>query len=433
VPEYSLAIWHGINAPLLMSIGGVIGGVGLYLFLRRYTDLHGDVRRSLGRSLFLRLVRGLQRTAQALTDALENGSLQRYLGLLVLAALALAVLPLWNADMFAGSNAGQPLPAIGAVICAMVFANTAAVLWLRRRRLLALIVLGGIGLFVSLVFALLSAPDLALTQLLVEMVTIALMLLALNYLPEETPDEEPAWRRWRDGLIALGAGGGIAAVVYAILTRPFESVSVEMLARSLSEGGGSNVVNVILVDFRGYDTLGEIAVFGLAGIVVHALLSNARMRPTLRIDAPADPLVIPNLVGSLLFPLALAVSVYMFLRGHNEPGGGFIAGLVLAVPLLLQYVLSGLGAVQARLPVNYLGTIAIGLLIATLTGIGSWMLGYPFLTSSTPHPVLPVFGEVPLASAMAFDLGVFLVVAGSALLALSTLGGVSLREPRARP
>jgi multicomponent K+:H+ antiporter subunit A len=265
------------------------------------------------------------------------------------------------------------------------------------------------------------------------MVTIALMLLALNYLPDETPADEPAWRRWRDALIALGAGGGVAAMVYAVLTRPFDSVSVEMLARSLSEGGGSNVVNVILVDFRGYDTLGEIAVFGLAGIVVHALLANARMRPTLRVEAPADPLVIPNLVGSLLFPLALAVSVYMFLRGHNEPGGGFIAGLVLAVPLLLQYVLSGLGAVQARLPVDYLATIAIGLLIATLTGVASWAFGYPFLTSSTPHPVLPLFGEVPLASAMAFDLGVFLVVAGSAMLALATLGGVSLRAPRARP
>ncbi len=435
LPEYSLAVWHGVNAPLLMSIGGMLGGIALFLFLRRYTDLNGDVRKSLGRSIFLGLLRRLGVTAGWVTARVENGSLQRYLLLLVLATLAVAMAPYLRYDWQAGSSATQPLPLLGAVLGVLLVVACATVLRLRRQRLAALIVLGAVGLLVSLVFALLSAPDLALTQLLVEMVTVALLLLALNYLPSESPAEETRLRRGRDSVIALAAGGGVAAMVYAVLTRPFDTVASEILTRSVSEGGGTNVVNVILVDFRGFDTLGEIAVLGLAGVVVHALLGEARMRSLHPVDPDSrrDPLTIPALVGRMLFPLALAVSIYLFLRGHNEPGGGFIAGLVLAVPLLLQYVLTGAAQVEARLRLNYLMAIALGLLIATATGMASWVLGYPFFTSTFGHPVLPVVGELPLASAMAFDLGVFLVVAGTATLCLAMLGKIAERPARRQP
>jgi multicomponent K+:H+ antiporter subunit A len=431
-PEYSLAVWHGINAPLLMSLGGMVGGVLLYWLLRRYTNLHGDVRRSLGRSIFLWLLRKLGDFSEWLTAAVENGSLQRYLMLLVLAALALAVLPQLGNSLFQ-YRGGQPLPLLGALLALMLFVACAAVLRWRRQRLTALILIGAVGLLVSLAFALLSAPDLALTQLLVEMVTVALMLLALNYLPAETPIEESRLRRGRDALIAVAAGGGVAAMVYAVLTRPFDTVATEILTRSLPEGGGTNVVNVILVDFRGYDTLGEITVFGLAGLVVHALLVQSKIRSPHVAVGGSDALLIPNLVAKLLFPLALAAAIYLFLRGHNEPGGGFIAGLVLAVPLLLHYVLAGAGSTEERLRVNYIVAIALGLLIATATGAASWWFGYPFFTSSFIHPVLPLIGELPLASAMAFDLGVFLVVAGSALLALAMLGKAVERLPEPRP
>ena len=430
LPEYSLALWHGFNAPLMMSLAGTVGGVGLYWLLRRYTNLHGDVRSSLGRSIFLWLLRQLGRFSDWLTDLLENGSLQRYLLLLVLAAMGLAWLPFWANDLTLGAQAGQPLTVLGGAVTVLMWLSCLAVIAFRRQRLIALIVIGAVGLFVSLIFALLSAPDLALTQLLVEMVTVALILLALNYLPERSPAEESSSRRGRDAVIAITAGGGIMALVYAVLTRPLETVATQMLARSYSEGGGTNVVNVILVDFRGFDTLGEIAVFGLAGLVVHALLSEARLRPEVKVTARPDSLLIPNLVGRLLLPLALAVSVYFFLRGHNEPGGGFIAGLVLSVPLLLQYVLSSAQQVEEKLRLNYLKMIAWGLLIATLTGVASWWFGFPLLTSTFAHPVLPLIGELPLASAMAFDLGVFLVVAGSGLLTLSVLGQVSDRPTR---
>ena len=427
VPDYSLALWHGFNLPLLMSALGVLGGLGLYFGLRRYTDFYAEVRRSFGRRVFHWQLGRVQRLADWLVDRVDNGSLQRFLGLMVLAALVLGFAPLWSGSS-GGIGSGQPLPLAGWLLWGMLLACVLAVLRLRRQRLQALITVGAIGLLVSLGFVLLSAPDLALTQLLVEVVTVMLILLAMNYLPLESPAEEPRWRRGRDAVIALAAGGGVAAFVYAILTRPFDTVAGEMLQRSLPEGGGTNVVNVILVDFRGFDTLGEITVFGVAGLVVHALLRRARLIPDLVVPGPPDPLPIPNVVGRLLLPLATLVSAYLFLRGHNLPGGGFIAGLVLAVPLLLQYVLSGMRYVEPRIGLDYRGPIGWGMLIATATGLGSWVVGHPFMTSHTGHPVLPLLGEVPIASAMFFDIGVYLVVFGTCMLAISMLGHV--RESR---
>lgn len=427
-PAYSLALWHGFNLPLAMSVLGVALGVGLYLGLRRWTPIDDDNRGSLGRAAYEAALSGLRRSARAVTGLVEDGRLQRLLGLFVLATLALAYAPfLAGGELFAGSGRGQPMPALGWLLWAMLLLATGGVLWFRRQRFVALVVVGAVGLMVSLAFVFLSAPDLALTQLLVEMVTVALMLLALNYLPDTTPVEEPRTRRLRDGAIALAAGGGVAALCWAVLTRPFDTVGAELLARSLPEGKGSNVVNVILVDFRGIDTFGEITVFALAGLIVHALLRRAHVAPAGPQPAAFDPLPIPNTMGALLFPLAITVAVFLFLRGHNQPGGGFIAGLVLAVPLLLQYILAGGREVESRTGFDYIRAIGIGLLVAGATGAAAWAFDLPFLTSGYVSPDLPWIGKVGLSSAIAFDIGVLLVVFGSCMLALSMLG--SLRRP----
>ena len=423
VPAYSLAIWHGLNVPLMMSLFGLAAGIALYFGIRKLIDLYGISYDSLGRRVFEWKFERATGWAAKLTATLENGSLQRYLGLMVLAALVMGATPFLAATLAPGAS--QPMPPLGWLVWAIGVAATLATVALHRQRLLALVVMGAVGLAVSLAFLLLSAPDLALTQLLVEMVTIALMLLALNYLPEESPVERSRLRRWRDAAIALAAGGGTAALVYAVITRPFETVSSEILALSLPEGGGTNVVNVILVDFRGFDTLGEITVFGIAGLVVHALLRRARLLPERVVGGTPDPLLIPNLVARLLLPLALAVSLYLFLRGHNLPGGGFIAGLVLAVPMLLQYVLSGTNYVEQRLGFDYPRVIGLGLAVALLTGLGSWLLGYPYMTSHTDYVAVPLLGKLPMASAMAFDTGVYLVVAAGTLLMLGMMGSVS--------
>jgi multicomponent K+:H+ antiporter subunit A len=139
-----------------------------------------------------------------------------------------------------------------------------------------------------------------------------------------------------------------------------------------------------------------------------------------------------QLLTRLLLPLALMVSIYLFLRGHNAPGGGFIAGLVTAVALVLQYFGSGRQFAQPRLPLDGRAVAASGLLIAGATGAGAWLFDLPFLTSAHGHLHLPMIGDVALATALLFDLGVYLTVVGSALLILTLLGSDGVPAPVAR-
>jgi multicomponent K+:H+ antiporter subunit A len=308
---------------------------------------------------------------------------------------------------------------------------------MHRQRLVAVLMLGLVGLMTSLLFARLSAPDLALTQLLVEIVTVILILTAMYFLPQTVREEVPGrGRRMRDAILGTLAGLGVAALCYAMLTRPADSISSFYLAESKPAGGGTNVVNVILVDFRGFDTLGEITVLGIAAVGILAMISGLVLRGPQRdwLGRPwfsdPHPLILVT-VSKLLLPLALLVSGFLFLRGHNEPGGGFIAGLVTGVALILQYIAEGSRVTRARLPWDHLGLIGIGILIALFTGIASWLVGYPFLTSTYTYVSLPLIGKFELASALFFDLGVYLAVVGTVLLILAGIGRVSLREESA--
>ena len=435
MPDYSLAVWHGLNVPLLMSLCGIVGGIALYFGLRRLFDLHAIVRDSLGRNLFRWNMEALYALANRFTRRIANGSVQRSMLLLVLAALAAGALPFVDA-LGGGSlpalRAPQSMPLLGWALWLILVASTAWTLRLYRQRLLALMVVGGIGLMVSMGFVFLSAPDLALTQLLVEMVSLALLLLGLHYLPPRSPPERRPLRRYRDIGVAAAAGLGVAVLAYAMMTRDAspDAASVEMLARSLPEAYGRNVVNVILVDFRGFDTFGEITVFGVAALIVHALLRRARMAPEKVMSGPPVKLPVPADLAQILFPLTLTVSVFLFLRGHNAPGGGFIAGLVLAVPLLIQYVIQGAASVESRFGFDYIRCIGIGLIVAALSGAASMLFGVPFLTSGHLDLHLPLVGELPLASAIGFDTGVYLVVFGGAMLILSMLG--TIRPSRTR-
>ena len=432
MPAYSLAVWHGFNLPLLMSLCGIVGGIALYFGLRRLLDLHAIVRRSLGRNLFRWNMEALYALAERFTSRLANGSLQRSLAWLVLAALFAGVAPfVTGVSPPMEWRAPQPMPPLGWLLWLVLVACTAWTIRLYRQRLLALIVLGGAGLMVSLTFVFLSAPDLALTQLLVEMVSLALLLLGLHYLPPRSPPERTPVRRLRDIAIATAAGLGTGLLAYAMMTRaPGEPASIEMLARSLPEAYGRNVVNVILVDFRGFDTFGEITVFGVAALIVHALLRRARLAPEKVMPGPPVQLPVPADLAQLMFPLTLTVSVFLFLRGHNAPGGGFIAGLVLAVPLLIQYVIQGAASVESRFGFDYVRCIGVGLMVAGLSGVASLLFDVEFLTSGHAEPRLPLVGDVALASAMVFDTGVYLVVFGGAMLILSMLGTIKPSRTR---
>ena len=283
-----------------------------------------------------------------------------------------------------------------------------------------------------------SAPDLALTQLTVEVVTIILLLLALNYLPKATPVETPAGRRLWDAGVAVAVGLGVAALTWAILSRDrsLPTIADYHLENSYTGGGGNNVVNVILVDFRGFDTMGEIIVLGIAAQEIYALVDGLLHGPASRrlstrvaeMPQAGDRHPLMMVVATrIALPIALAVAVFIFLRGHNEPGGGFIAGLVAAIALLMQYMASGFGWSEARQRFDYHGIIAAGIAIAVLTGVASLLLGWNFLTSTNEYVKLWPLEKIHLASAMAFDLGVFLTVVGAVMLALASLSRIGRR------
>ena len=429
-PEFSLAVWHGWNLPLAMSIGGVLGGVLFYFLLRRLFALHDAMLRTWGRQLYQFNVEKLFNAAWRFTGRVAAGGIRRSLFWMIVVVLVVGATPFIGkeAALLGDLPAPQPMPWLGWILWAVLVASTLATVAWHGKRLTALIVIGAVGLMVSVAFAMLSAPDLALTQLLVEMVTIALMMMALNYLPKQSKQARTPFRRWRDALISAVAGIGVAGLAYAMLVRePDGSVAAEMLARSLPEAYGANVVNVILVDFRGFDTFGEITVFAVAALVVHAMLRWARLRPDEIVPGPPVQLPIPADLTQLLFPLALTVSIYLFLRGHNAPGGGFIAGLAIAVPVLIKYALQGARAVESTFGFDYVRGISIGLLLAAAGGLGSLLFGLPFLTSGHVELDLPLIGKLPLASALVFDTGVYVVVFAGALLILSTMGTVRRR------
>jgi len=382
------------------------------------------------KAVYERLLGWLLAVCGLVTSRVDSGSLQRMLLLFLLTSLALgAVGLLGSGSPLTGGAAALPVDGASLLGAGGLVAVALASVALHRRRLTAVIVLGAVGLIVSLIFVKFSAPDLALTQLSVEVVTIILLLLALYFMPQRSPAESGLWRRLRDLGVAALAGVGAAALSWAVLSRPLDPISGYFLANSVPGGGGANVVNVILVDFRGYDTLGEITVLALAGLGIYGMLKDLSLQaPTLDAvgrawDWDTHPTIMAAL-SRLLLPLTLLVSTFIFLRGHNQPGGGFIAGLITAIALIQQYLSNGVTWTQGRLSANMHPLIGAGLLIATLTGVASLTFGNPFLTSAFTHVHWPIVGDFELASALAFDLGVYLVVVGATLLILVHLGRI---------
>src|SRR5690606_29871827 len=335
-------------------------------------------------------------------------------------------------------------------------------------RFAALLTLAGTGLAMCLAFVWLSAPDLAPTQLVVEIVTTVLLLLGLRWPPRPAPAEDRTRgqvlraraRRVRDLIVAGAAGAGVAVLAYAGMTiDPSNRLRADSLRNFFMENaysgaGGHNVVNVLLVDFRAFDTLGEMTVLGVVAVTVFALLR--RFRPPRELvggtkqqlaqarfdevtadrevgDTAAEFMYVARTAMHVMFPVLAVFAAYLFMRGHDEPGGGFAAGVTVAIAFILQYMAGGARWVEERLRVLPVRWIGGGLLIAVLTGAGAWLFGRPFLKSYYEHVELPLLGDVALASAMLFDLGVLLLVVGATVLMLIALAHQSIRAPRSSP
>jgi multicomponent K+:H+ antiporter subunit A len=429
-----LKIWHGVTPALWMSIIAVAGGAILLTQHGWMDRVWAAAPRPEAKAIFDRLVDAIVRLARAITEIGHNGAISRYLAIFTATALALGYVAYASSGLSAPTRELLPVAPVIAVGWVMLIVATVSVVTMHHHRFRALVLIGIIGLSISAGFAYLSAPDLALTQISVETVTIMLLLLALHFMPKTTPKESPIGLKIRDGAIALGAGGGVAGLAYAFLMRDIETISDYHIANSYEGGGGTNVVNVILVDFRGYDTFGEIIVLGIAGLLIYAMMHALLDGPAARRLKNAEysenqsrdrhPLMMV-VVTRVLMPIAIVVGLYIFLRGHNEPGGGFVAGLVIAIALLMQYMASGFAWTQARKRIEYHTMIGLGVVIAGLTGVGSWLAGVPFLTSSFTYIHLPPIEEFELATAMLFDLGVFLTVLGAVMLMLYSLSRIA--------
>jgi len=441
LPDYYLALWHGVTPALGMSAVALLGGLLLLWLYPAANRLRLSVPRPDAMTMFRATMAQLVRLSRRIIAAIDNGHLPRYLSIIVASIGLLAFAGYLRAIPagFAGDRITIPatLPVyIGwlTLMLACVF-----IVWDHYHRLFALIVTSIVGLVVSLAFLQFSAPDLALTQISVEVVTTILLLLAINLLPHTTPDEMPRREKLAAGGLAVMVGAGIAALAYAVMTRSADTISGYHIENSKPGGGGTNVVNVILVDFRGYDTFGEIIVLSIAALTIYALLDSAmhgeaerrlaRTRFGKRAHDP-HPLML-TVVARVLLPLSLMVGIYILLRGHNLPGGGFIAGLIVAIAFLMQYIASGYVWAHKRARIDAHAMIGGGVVIAGATGLASLLFDRPFLTSTFGYFHLPIFGEIELASAMAFDIGVFFAVVGTCLLSLGTLSRVEERAEQA--
>ena len=415
-----LGLWHGISPPLMLS--GISLGVGLSLFLWRRSFIP-RLQSAEARYSFNRLyVDGLDLLTAAFTWQRRlhmTGRLPDYICYMLIALILGVSLPVWQFFVVTPLQtdvAGSSYYEIGLALLTAVAGLACCVF----RSLIAIILaLSLVGSLVSIFFVLFSAPDLALTQILVEAVGLVLFLLVLRFFSPLENSRPSVSRRLLHLSLSVGTGVLVAVLLLAANSGQFEPsrLAPYFLENSYELAGGRNVVNVILVDFRGFDTMGEIAVFAVAMLAVFAMIElggpgRERLSGALRTSFRSPIL---QSFARLTLHLLLLFAIYLLLRGHNAPGGGFIAGVLTAVAITFQMIAFDAAAFRRETPLNPLRIVSLGLLVAALTGLGAVALGQPFLTSAFGHFFVPLLGEVELATAMGFDIGVYLVVVGTTI------------------
>jgi multicomponent K+:H+ antiporter subunit A len=439
-PKFHLALWHGPSQALVMSAIAFAVAILIMLTHSWLYSISRHIPSPDGKGIFDWTIDRLSGLSRWVSIDLHNGSLRRYLFLIIAATLLAGA----YAFQIYGFDVGtRPLLPVGSVVFVgwlLLVGACSLVVLHHRQRLLALVLINVIGLILSLLFVYLSAPDLALTQIAVEVVTMIFMLLALYFLPQQSLLEQSRAIRSGNAVLAILVGLGAGILTWATTTRNFTSLSEYYWTQAIPGSGGANVVNVILVDFRGFDTFGEIMVLGISALIVFALLNGMFEGPTLKklaawhsgesYSPDRHPLVMV-VVTRLMLPLSLMVGAYIFFRGHNLPGGGFIAALVVSIALVMQYMASGFRWAGRKIKSDYHALIGSGALIAGATGITSMVFDFPFLSSRFEHFHLPWIGDFEVSSTLVFDLGVFLTVVGGVMLALaqfSALGDCTARS-----
>ena len=409
------------------------------------------------------LVHALETGALRVTAQTQRGSLAVVVCTVLGVLLAGPGVALVATGALAGIRVDRIADSPAQLVAAVLAVVSTAAAALARRRLSAVLLVGGLGYAVAVIFALGGAPDVALTQALVETMTLVVVVLVLRRLPPVITEHHSPRRRLARLAIAAPIGVLIALLgATALGARTLPAVSLAFPSQAYAFGAGQNVVNVTLVDIRAWDTIGELSVLLAAATGVASLVfldrrtgtppggrraaggasggapaggapagGTAWLRgPTLervaRLRSPgpalAERALLLEVVTRLVFPTIMVVSVYFLFAGHNAPGGGFAGGLLAGLALVVRYVAGGRYELGEAAPVEAGTLLGAGLLCAGLSGLGGLVLGGEVLQTAVLELDVPVLGHVKLVTSLLFDVGVYLIVVGLVLDILRSLG-----------
>ena len=411
----SLAVWHGFSPALMLSLV-TLSGVGA-AYVGRDIIRSRTWHSTLGtEQLYTGTLAALNAISRVIGPPLHSASLRSYVMVIVVTSIVLVGAALVTAP---GLDASAPELNVRLhellVVVVIVAGGIAATV--AKSTMAAVLSLGVVGYGVATTFLLFGAPDLAMTQFSVETLTVLIYVLVFRHF-RNLGGLSPRLVRYRDACIAGGMGMLIGGLVLSVATTETAPRLREYFAEfAPTLGHGRNIVNVMLVDFRAFDTMGEITVLATAAIGVRALLRLAiagESDAESRRDTPLTSTIFRT-AARLLMPLLLLFSIFLLLRGHNEPGGGFVGGLVAAAAFALYAIAFGVDSARRALLVKPLTLLGVGLLVALASGIPAVLRGQPFMTAQWAP------GRVPLGTPALFDIGVFLVVAGVALMMIFSL------------
>ena len=463
-PEHPahLALWHGLEPALWISLASIALGAGLFWITRRH--MLGRVLPFTAAEAYNGTLRGIARLSVLTTSATQRGSLPVYVGtifVVLVAAEGTALIGGMGAWSVKIDGWQTPMQLVVAPI--MIIAGLVAVRAQKRYTGVVLVSVTGLGMV--LLFATSGAPDLALTQILVETVTLVTFALVLRRIPARMGEHNASVAPVARAVLA-GAVGLTMACVALVATgaRVADPVSDRFADLAYELGHGKNVVNVALVDLRGWDTMGELSVLILAATGVASLVFVTHRADTLsrfnalpsgatrarrplvetsdglkqRGDAPGsgrtawlvggqrvrpeNRSIMLEVIVRILFHTIIIVSLYLLFAGHNLPGGGFAGGLVAGMALVMRYVAGGRYELGAAAPTDAGRLLGIGMTIAVACAVVPLFFGEPPLTSTYFEWDLPVVGEVEFVTSTIFDVGVYLVVIGLVLDVLRSLG-----------
>jgi multicomponent Na+:H+ antiporter subunit A len=430
--DVHLRLWHGFNVPLALSGVAFAGGIALAASDRRVQRILARGRNiPSGGESYVATLRGLGAVSTRVTAFVQNGSLPVYVGVVLTTAVVAPAVALLSAGPWAGWPPFGSMTEAPVVAVLLTGAFGAALV---RHRFSAAVFLGLAGYAMAGLFVLSGAPDLALTQAAVETLSTVVFVLVLRRLPDRFERQSSPRRRLMRLVIAGAVTGTV--FVFALVAaghRITPPVSDQMVAGSVPDGHGRNVVNVILVDFRGFDTLGEITVLAAASIGAVALARVGRRAAEAAGEAePAAASALRRLgfvdvSVRVVFHAVLLMSLWLLFAGHNRPGGGFVGGLLAGSAITLRYIAGGIGEVRALSRFRPWTVLGTGILLAATTATVPVLAGGSVMEVGIATLHLPVIGAVKVSSALAFDTGVYLAVVGMVLMAFDAFGDAPAR------